>query len=174
MLDEASSDQSRHSRAAFTAHVLLKSEHSINVLSLPRRSVATPYTMNQLLALSTAPLVLAFCCSFANDARAYTVETQITAGCHERITADALRSARTSLATAKPLDKSGDDDAILQDLPFHVPDDLTDLGGMTLLVGVRDNDLKGLAPRSLTTIMRQRVHEFTEERLRKRGLNLAC
>ena len=34
--------------------------------------------------------------------------------------------------------------------------------------------LPKLPQRSLTTNMRQRVHEFTEERWLERGLNLAC
>lgn len=91
--------------------------------------------------------------AFSKTARAYTVETPITPGCHEMITADALRNVRQSLETAKPIPLSGDENALLADMPFSVPRDLCDLGGMTLLVGVRDNDLKGIPVTSLDELV---------------------
>jgi len=79
----------------------------------------------------------------AAPARAYTFESLVSDGCHEAITADALRRARTDLATAAPLPASADDRRWIHDVPFHLEDDMRDLGAATLLVGVRDNDLKG-------------------------------
>jgi hypothetical protein len=105
--------------------------------------------MNRRLTVSAALVAVSIAGSLSSDAKAYTCETLVTPGCHERISADALRVVRGELATAKPLDKSGDDDALIDDLPFHVPDDLSDIGGATLLMGVRDNDLKGLSPSDL-------------------------
>ena len=102
------------------------------------------------LLLSLVALALLF---VAKPSRAYSVETQITPGCHERITADALRKVRQSLDTAKPIPLSGDENALLADMPFSVPRDMCDLGGMTLLVGVRDNDLKGIPATSVDELV---------------------
>ena len=76
-------------------------------------------------------------------AHAYTISSAITAGCHEKITTDALRAVRLDLATATPLPADENDRALITDLEFVPASDMTDLGGATLLVGVRDNDLKG-------------------------------
>ena len=89
----------------------------------------------------------------SKSARAYSVETPITSGCHERITADALRNVRQSFDTARPIPLSGDENALLADMPFSVPRDMCDLGGLTLLVGVRDNDLKGIPATSLDELV---------------------
>ena len=80
---------------------------------------------------------------FALPARAYTVSTFVSDGCHESITAGALRAARAGAPAASPaLAISGDDRAFVDDLPFELPTG-SDLAAVTLLVGVRDNDLKG-------------------------------
>jgi len=50
---------------------------------------------------------------------------------------------RRELPTAAPLPASENDQALINDLQFTPPSDVADLGGATLLVGVRDNDLKG-------------------------------
>jgi hypothetical protein len=76
-------------------------------------------------------------------AEAYTISSPITAGCHEKITTDALRAVRLELATAAPLPADSNERALIDDLEFTPANDMTDLGGATLLVGVRDNDLKG-------------------------------
>jgi hypothetical protein len=76
-------------------------------------------------------------------AHAYTISSAITAGCHEKITTDALRAVRLDLPTAAPLPADENDRALITDLEFTPASDMTDLGGATLLVGVRDNDLKG-------------------------------
>jgi hypothetical protein len=79
----------------------------------------------------------------AGPARAFTIESIVTRGCHEMITTDALRAARSTLATAAPLPATGDDQALIDDLPFSAAADMMDIGGATLLLGVRDNDLGG-------------------------------
>ncbi len=77
------------------------------------------------------------------DARAYTIQNELSHGCHEDITSDALRQVRSELSTAPPLPASENDQALIDDLQFTPPSDLSDLGGATLLLSVRDNDLKG-------------------------------
>lgn len=80
---------------------------------------------------------------FSDPAHAYTVKSELTQGCHERITTDALRVVRGELSTAGPLHATENDQALIDDLQFTPASDVADLGGATLLVGVRDNDLKG-------------------------------
>jgi hypothetical protein len=76
-------------------------------------------------------------------ASAYSYGSVISDPCHERITSHALRSVRGTFATAQPLPSSGDDEALIHDLPFELDGDMRDIGAAALLVGVRDNDLKG-------------------------------
>lgn len=103
--------------------------------------------------LGLASLFFGSLLGVAPTAHAYTVETQITAGCHERVTSDALREVRKTLPTAKAISLTDDEEALTEDLPFAVPGDLHDLAGVTLLVGVRDNDLAGLPPTSLDELV---------------------
>jgi hypothetical protein len=84
---------------------------------------------------------------------AYTIETFITRGCHEEVTADALRAARRSIPNlAKPLPLVGDDRALIDDLAFTVEKDLRDIGAVALVLGVRDNDVKSFAATALDEI----------------------
>jgi MYXO-CTERM domain-containing protein len=76
-------------------------------------------------------------------AHAYTIANALSSGCHERITSDALRAVRKDLSTAHPLTPTDDEKALIGDLQFKPDADMSDLGGVTLLMGVRDNDLKG-------------------------------
>jgi hypothetical protein len=93
-----------------------------------------------------ATLVLLPC-----SARAFTIETVVTRGCHEEITADALRVARAAFP-ARALALQGDDRALIADVAFTVPDDLDDIGAVTLLLGVRDNDVKSIVPTDLNRL----------------------
>jgi len=79
----------------------------------------------------------------AAPASAYTIYNPLAAGCHERITTDALRAIRLVAPTAAPLAVTDDERALIADLQFVPDDDMRDLGGSTLLIAVRDNDLKG-------------------------------
>ena len=68
-------------------------------------------------------------------------------GCHERITAEALRRARGMHPTAPALAPTRDEQAIIDNVQFAPPADFKrDLAGMSLLLGVRDNDVKGQNP----------------------------
>src|SRR5690349_812055 len=73
-------------------------------------------------------------------ARAYTIETEFTAKCHEKLTSTALRTARATLAVAPSPPVTRDDQALIDDLQFAPDPDMRDLAGATLLVGARDND----------------------------------
>jgi MYXO-CTERM domain-containing protein len=95
-----------------------------------------------------APFFAVFLISLG--ASAYTVETPLTGGCHEEITETALRGARVASPAAAPLPLATENDqAMASDLPFSLASDMQDLGGVTLVLGVRDNDLKGLLPTDL-------------------------
>jgi len=96
------------------------------------------------------PSIIAAIWLFARSAAAFTIESSITRGCHEQVTADAWRGVRAQRPEATmPLPSSGDDQALMDDLPFSLPADLADIGGATLLMGVRDNDLKSFAATAL-------------------------
>jgi len=86
------------------------------------------------------------CLLFAAPAQAFTVASAFSDGCHEEITEAALRDARSKFTTAAPISADESERALIADLPFSVPDDMRDLAAASLLVGVRDNDLKGHAP----------------------------
>ena len=85
-------------------------------------------------------------------ARAYTIQNELSQGCHEKITSEALRAVRGDLSTAPPLHASNNDQALIDDLQFTPPSDEADLGGATLLIGVRDNDLQGRASDDLAQL----------------------
>jgi MYXO-CTERM domain-containing protein len=81
--------------------------------------------------------------TIARSAPAYNYGSPVGDPCHETMTADALRRLRTELSTAAPLPSSGSDELAMDDLPFELPYDMRDIGAVALLIGVRDNDLKG-------------------------------
>jgi len=63
--------------------------------------------------------------------------------------AEALRRVRAEFDTAPVLKPSRDEAALIADVLFTPPDTLvSDLGGMTLLLGNRDNDVKDINPLS--------------------------
>ncbi len=87
---------------------------------------------------------------FARKAHAFTIETSVTRGCHEEVTADVLRRVREEAPQlAVPLPTTRDDRAMIDDLPFTLPNDLHDLAAATLILGVRDNDVKNLGAEAL-------------------------
>lgn len=81
--------------------------------------------------------------SVCSHAQAYTIDSALSVGCHERITAEALRQVRKELDTAAPMPANRNERALIADLEFELDSDMQDLGAATLLIGVRDNDLKG-------------------------------
>jgi hypothetical protein len=83
-----------------------------------------------------------------SPAHAWAIGSQLNeTGCHEPITAAALRAVRARFDTAPAIDPTHDEAALIADAEFSPPSDLVhDLAGMALLLGVRDNDLKGIDP----------------------------
>lgn len=76
-------------------------------------------------------------------ASAFTIETAATKGCHEALALEGWRTAQAALPdTTAALASSGDDDALIADVPFSVPKSLRSIGPVTLLLGIRDNDVK--------------------------------
>ncbi|MEM9694316.1 MAG: MYXO-CTERM sorting domain-containing protein [Myxococcota bacterium] len=74
---------------------------------------------------------------------AYQYDSPITDGCHEGFVTDALRVLRSDGMSAAILPATADEALFVADLPFGVPGDMRDPGAATLLVAVRDLDLKG-------------------------------
>lgn len=87
--------------------------------------------------------LLAACLLQVRAARAYQIASVVSDGCHERITTAALRRIRGELSAAAPLAPNRNERALIDDLEFKLPHDMQDLGAASLLVGVRDNDVKG-------------------------------
>jgi len=85
-------------------------------------------------------------------AAAYSYESTVSAGCHERVTMATLRIVRGQLATAPAIDPDRNDLALVNDLPFDLDPDMKDLAAATLVVGVRDNDLKGRGPNEVDAL----------------------
>lgn len=111
--------------------------------------------MTRELVRRRIPLGLAICTLVAlalpdRAAHAWAIGSQINeAGCHEPITAAALRAVRARFDTAPVLTPTTDEAAMIGEALFAPPKDfVNDLAGMTLLLGVRDNDLKGINPLS--------------------------
>src|SRR4051812_10334952 len=86
-------------------------------------------------------------------ARAYTIQSPATRGCHEEITVAAWRKTMDLFPEATAaLHANRDDAALINDVPFDVPKDLQELGLVTLLLGIRENDIADLATTSLSTL----------------------
>ena len=104
----------------------------------------------RLALLSVGILVLVG--ASAGTASAYSYESAVSTGCHERITMGALRTLRTQLATAPAVVADRNDLALIDDLPFALDDDMKDLSSATFIVGVRDNDLHGRGPTDVSQL----------------------
>ncbi len=66
---------------------------------------------------------------------------------------EALRTERANNPAAAPLTSADrTDKAVIDDLPFRVDADMKDLGAVALLIGVRDNDLKGRTPNEVDAL----------------------
>ncbi len=91
--------------------------------------------------------------ALASPAGAFTIQSNATTGCHERVTQEAWERTREVLPeVTAPLPSSGDDAPLIADVAFDVPGSMSDIGGVTLLLGVRDNDVKQHGPNDLQNL----------------------
>jgi MYXO-CTERM domain-containing protein len=106
-------------------------------------------------------------------AHAWAIGSQLNeTGCHEPITAAALRAVRARFSTAPVLPPSRDEAALIDDVVFSPPDDFVgDLAGISLLLGVRDNDLKGIDPLSSLDLIQVHGNPETQDEHCIRGPN---
>ena len=89
----------------------------------------------------------------SGSAHAYSYQSLVSDGCHERLAVSALRAVRVSLPTTTPsVQPNSDDTALIHDLPFDLDADVRDLSGASLTIGVRDNDLHGNGPNALDSL----------------------
>ncbi len=99
----------------------------------------------RILTAGAATTALVF--AAASPAGAYSYESAISVGCHERIAMTALRAVRTKLPIpAAAIAADTGDTGLIKDVPYSLDGDMKDLTGATLTIGVRDNDLKGRGP----------------------------
>ncbi len=82
----------------------------------------------------------------SGDARAFSLSSALSEGCHEGITETALRNVRMTAGVAPAIDPSSNERTLVDDLPLDLPSDMREIAAASLLVGVRDNDLKGRSP----------------------------
>ena len=100
----------------------------------------------------TAGTVLLWIGALPSFANAYTISNAFLAACHEKLASQALRAVRVDFETAAPLPLTRDERALVDDLEFPADQDMRDLGAATLLIGVRDNDLKGEGTNDLSRL----------------------
>ena len=106
-----------------------------------------------IVAKLPAAVALVCCLLAPRAASAFTIQSPATRGCHEQITIDAWRQIREELPELTgPIASKGDDDALIADTPFDVPDDLREIGLVSLLLGIRENDIADLAVTSLSDL----------------------
>jgi hypothetical protein len=99
------------------------------------------------------------------ESHAWAIGSQLNeTGCHEPITAAALRAVRARFDTAPVIPPSRDEAALIADAVFSPSADLVDdLAGMALLFGVRDNDLKGIDPLSSLDLIQVHGNPQTQD-----------
>src|SRR5438477_11045632 len=97
-------------------------------LFMSRQATPLAIVFKVILGIGTAGLA-----AMPGAAEAYSFYSPLTAGCHEKITSEALRAVRLELTTAAPLDADRNDRALIKDLQFTPDDDMKDLGAATLL-----------------------------------------
>lgn len=102
-----------------------------------------------VVAAATAPWLVV---ASERPALAYSYESAISAGCHERITMGALRTLRTQTAGAPAVAPDDKDLSLITDLPFTLDDDMKDLASASFVIGVRDNDLHGRGPTDVSQL----------------------
>ncbi len=99
-----------------------------------------------------AAVILLWLVATPGPSDAYTISSILTPGCHEDITSEVLRTVRLDVPGAAPIPTTRDEQALVDDIQFTAAADMKDLGAVTLLVSVRDNDLKGRSSDDLTEL----------------------
>jgi hypothetical protein len=90
---------------------------------------------------------------WTKHAAAYSLGSLASEACHERLTLNALRAVRADVATARPsIAPTGGEQALVDDMPIEMPDDLDDFEAATLVLSNRDIDLNGVEPGALTEL----------------------
>lgn len=77
------------------------------------------------------------------NAAAYSTDTELSDPCHERLTLNALERVRARLPMEDRVEPTSEEQALIDDAPFDVPRELSDLGAVSLVLGNRDVDLRG-------------------------------
>ena len=100
-----------------------------------------------------------------STAHAWTIGSQLDyTGCHERITTTAFRATRSMFDTAPVIVPTRDESALIDAVQFVPPNDFKqDLAAMALLLGVRDNDLKGHNPLDSLQLVEVHGNPATQE-----------
>ena len=109
-------------------------------LLLRSKARLTPPTLVRSLGVCAAGAVLF---GQARDAQAFTIDSPVTAGCHEEITTDAVRILRAKLPEGARVAPVGDERFLADSVPFSVEGDMHDTGSLALLIANRDVDLEG-------------------------------
>jgi hypothetical protein len=97
-------------------------------------------------ALAFALVVLGLC---SPSVHAFRISTTFTQSCHETVTTDAMRESALAVP-ASP--RSETDDRVAADVPFEIPDG-TDAWLLSLLIGVRSNDVRDYDPFDLASLV---------------------
>ncbi|MBC7794190.1 MAG: hypothetical protein H7Z43_10825, partial [Clostridia bacterium] len=72
----------------------------------------------------------------------YTIQSPVTDGCHESITAEVIRRVRAK-GIAFPIPPQNiAEESLLKDLPFDLPDDLRDMATVAVFFGARKPDVR--------------------------------
>lgn len=103
-------------------------------------------------AAGIAAVILLWLVASPGPSDAYTISSVLTPGCHEDLTSEVLRTVRLDVPGAAPIPTTRDEQALVDDLQFTAAADMKDLGAVSLLVSVRDNDLKGRSSDDLTEL----------------------
>ena len=102
--------------------------------------------------MGTAAAILLWLVASPGPSDAYTISSVLTPGCHEDMTSEVLRAVRLDVPGAAPIPTTRDEQALVDDIQFTAAPDMKDLGAVSLLVSVRDNDLKGRSSDDLTEL----------------------
>lgn len=91
-------------------------------------------------------------CLVAQRADAFTIFSPAAPGCHEQITSAVLRRIRQDVPSVVAIVPDRELSALIADLEFSPEADMRDMAGATLLIGLRDNDIKGRSSSDLTEL----------------------